>query len=321
MKNLYIIGNGFDCHHGINSSYNAYRKWLEENEPELYERLQEFYYVDDDEWWWQFEVNLGEIELADYIQYTASENQPNYGSDEFRDRDYHAGSYQAENEIGGLVNDIKETFKEWINSLSKADGSKKIKLDKGDSHFINFNYTSTLQELYGVPDSDILHIHGKAPDDTLVLGHNKTYEELTQAVEVVRSEPPADLSEEELAEWYDDGEDYITQTVREAAVSEIYAIRKDVEQIIRNNRTMFSSMNEIEHIYIYGFSFSPVDEPYIDKIINHIDKEKVHWTISYYSDEDQKKIEAYMQSRKISPDLWKLIKLEDIQMYKQQQLF
>ena len=70
MKNLYIIGNGFDCHHGINSSYSAYRQWLEENEPELYERLREFYYVDDDEWWWQFEVNLGEIELADYVQYT-----------------------------------------------------------------------------------------------------------------------------------------------------------------------------------------------------------------------------------------------------------
>ena len=50
MKNLYIIGNGFDCHHGINSSYSAYRQWLEENEPELYERLREFYYVDDDEW-------------------------------------------------------------------------------------------------------------------------------------------------------------------------------------------------------------------------------------------------------------------------------
>ena len=167
MKNLYIIGNGFDCHHGINSSYSAYRQWLEENEPELYERLREFYYVDDDEWWWQFEVNLGEIELATYIQYTASENQPDLASDEFRDRDYYAGSYQAESEIGDLVNDIKDTFKAWINSLSRADGSKKIKLTRGDDHFINFNYTSTLQDLYGIPDSEILYIHGKASDEVL----------------------------------------------------------------------------------------------------------------------------------------------------------
>lgn len=320
MKNLYIIGNGFDCHHGINSSYSAYRQWLEENEPELYERLREFYYVDDDEWWWQFEVNLGEIELATYIQYTASENQPDLASDEFRDRDYYAGSYQAESEIGDLVNDIKDTFKAWINSLSRADGSKKIKLTRGDDHFINFNYTSTLQDLYGIPDSEILYIHGKASDEVLVLGHNKTYEELTKAAEVVQPEPPADLSEEELAEWYD-GEDYITQTVRDAAVNEIYRIRKNVGQIIQDNRSIFSSMNKIEHIYIYGFSFSPVDEPYIDEIISHIDKEKVHWTISYYSDEGQQKIQAYMQSRKILPDLWELMKLEDIQMYKQQRLF
>ena len=72
-------------------------------------------------------LKLGEIELATYIQYTASENQPDLASDEFRDRDYYAGSYQAESEIGDLVNDIKDTFKAWINSLSRADGSKKIK--------------------------------------------------------------------------------------------------------------------------------------------------------------------------------------------------
>ena len=94
----------------------------------------------------------------------------------------------------------------------------------------------------------------------LVLGHNKTYVELTKAAEVVQPEPPADLSEEELAEWYD-GEDYITQTVRDAAVNEIYRIRKNVEQIIQDNRSIFSSMNKIEHIYIYGFSYSQVDEP------------------------------------------------------------
>lgn len=320
MKNLYIIGNGFDCHHGINSSYSAYRKWLEENEPELYERLQEFYDVENDDWWWEFELSLGEIELVDYIQSTASDNQPNFASDKFRDRDYHAGSYQAENDIGGLVNGIKETFREWINSLLKGDGSKKVKLTKSNNYFVNFNYTSTLQDLYSIPDSDILHIHGKAPDDALVLGHNKTFEELTKASGVIQPESPEDLSEEELAEWYDE-EDFVTQTVRDAAVNEICAIRKDVEQIIRDNRAVFSLMNEIEHIYIYGFSFSPVDEPYIDKIIEHIDKEKVYWLISYYSNEDRKKIEAYMQSRKISPDLWKFIKLDDIQICKQQQLF
>lgn len=28
MKHLYVIGNGFDCHHRINSSYNSFYKFL-----------------------------------------------------------------------------------------------------------------------------------------------------------------------------------------------------------------------------------------------------------------------------------------------------
>ena len=99
------------------------------NEPELYERLREFYYVDDDEWWWQFEVNLGEIELADYVQYTASENQPDFASDEFRDRDYYVGSYQAESEIGGLVNALKTLSKHGL-TLCQRRMEVKDKVDQ-----------------------------------------------------------------------------------------------------------------------------------------------------------------------------------------------
>lgn len=85
MKHLYIIGNGFDCHHGICSSYKAYRTWLQEHHPRLYERLSEFYATDNDEWWWEFELNLGEIDITDYIDNTASEARPDFASDEFRD--------------------------------------------------------------------------------------------------------------------------------------------------------------------------------------------------------------------------------------------
>lgn len=29
VKSLYILGNGFDIHHGINSKYSDYHEWLE----------------------------------------------------------------------------------------------------------------------------------------------------------------------------------------------------------------------------------------------------------------------------------------------------
>ncbi|WP_418696647.1 bacteriophage abortive infection AbiH family protein [Bacteroides sp.] len=323
MKNLYIIGNGFDCHHGIYSSYKAYREWLKENNSELYEKLSDFYATEDDEWWWQFELNLGEINLTDYISLTSLENQPDLTSEEFRSRDYNAGSYQAENDIGGLVSDIKGTFKKWIESLSQANTDKKIELIHDDCFFINFNYTHTLQQLYGIPDSQILHIHGDIGEEELILGHNKTYEELHAMAEGIQPEPPEDLSEDELAEWYqDNGDDYITQTVRDTAVNNIFGIRKDVENIINNNHLHFSSMKDIEHIYIYGFSFSPVDIPYIDEILRYIDKNKVQWTISYFSKDDIDKIESYMNSKDIPSTLWQpLIRLEDIQVLKQLKIF
>ena len=205
---LYIIGNGFDMHHGIKSGYSNYRKWLEENDSDLYERLREYYDVDDDEWWWQFEQSLGYPDMSDYIEQTAFENEPDYGSDDFRDRDYHAGQFQAEDEIGGLVQEIRDSFTEWVASLSLPLSDKKISLDKEDAYFINFNYTDTLQSVYNVSDENILSIHGNVTKGTdLVLGHNRTYDEINTEYVVELPEPPADLNDEDLAEWYDNHSD------------------------------------------------------------------------------------------------------------------
>lgn len=37
VKSLYILGNGFDIHHGINSKYSDYHEWLEKNDNGTYE--------------------------------------------------------------------------------------------------------------------------------------------------------------------------------------------------------------------------------------------------------------------------------------------
>ena len=43
MKNLFIIGNGFDIHHSINSSYSDYREWLKGYDFDLYNKLCRLY--------------------------------------------------------------------------------------------------------------------------------------------------------------------------------------------------------------------------------------------------------------------------------------
>ena len=48
ISHLYIIGNGFDMHHGIDSSYFEYRMWLKDNYEDLYWKIVNLFYIDDE---------------------------------------------------------------------------------------------------------------------------------------------------------------------------------------------------------------------------------------------------------------------------------
>ena len=42
--------------------------------------------------------------------------------------------------------------------------------------YISFNYTDTLERVYGIPDNKILYFHGKASrSDNLIYGHDKSH--------------------------------------------------------------------------------------------------------------------------------------------------
>lgn len=76
VKHLYIIGNGFDLHHGINSSYKDFQEWMYENNPDVIEKADEIYGICDDEWWSDFENQLASLDTVRYSSEIAFENQP-----------------------------------------------------------------------------------------------------------------------------------------------------------------------------------------------------------------------------------------------------
>lgn len=123
METLYIIGNGFDIHHGINSSFEDYRKWLHKKAPYLYDKLHTFYNIEDDKWWSDFEQNLAEIS-SDYINELYVNYSPVYGSDDFRDADNHSGSIQAGLDVENLISDIRFTFSTWVQNLNRPNKGK-----------------------------------------------------------------------------------------------------------------------------------------------------------------------------------------------------
>ena len=327
IKHLYIIGNGFDIHHGINSSYLNFRNWLEKAEPNIYSQLCDLYEISTNEnkakeWWNDFENMLSEVDLNNYVENVVIENYPDLSKDDFRDRDYHAAENAASDELGALIYHVKRTFNAWIASLDKAEDSKRIHLIRKDSLFITFNYTRTLEEQYQIPDNQVLNIHGMVGDDELILGHGKNYAELKEDYEMTLSQPPADLDEEELEDWYSSHYDFVTQQTQEVAISQIASLQKDVQQIISDNRSIWDSLAEVEIIHVFGFSFSYIDTPYLSTIINHINTDKVKWEISAFSNRDREKIEAFMDDAGIKDNLWKpLVALHNVQKYKQLSLF
>ena len=135
MKSLYIIGNGFDIHHGIKSHYSDYREWLKEYDFDLYDKLCRLYdSIDEDDGWWNsFEQHLSAISF-DYINKMYQDYSPIYGSEDFRDADYHRASIQVglDIDIDNLIENIRkrhidkyppsEPMIEYIISVTKTNG-------------------------------------------------------------------------------------------------------------------------------------------------------------------------------------------------------
>ena len=97
MKHLYIIGNGFDRHHGMETSYSHFRNWLEDRNLSVLCTIDELFGYCDDDRWQYFESNLATAVTSEIVQEEVRENYPDFGSDDFRDRDWHVAKYAVEN--------------------------------------------------------------------------------------------------------------------------------------------------------------------------------------------------------------------------------
>lgn len=309
MKNLYLIGNGFDKHHDIPSGYWDFHKWLENHDPDLLEQIDELYDYDDD-LWGNFEVELGNLDIVNKAKDIYQEHPVDPMSDHY-ERTFHEGAIVAGDTIGEIYNKIIEKFPEWIKQLPAADPAKQIIL-QDDSFYITFNYTDTLIDLYGIAEKDILFIHGRAKNDRfLVLGHGRSSQQ-------VKNEAEKDFDENtEVA--------YI-QTIQ-AIEGQLGKMRKKTEKIIAKRQPEFNSLTLIDSVYAYGLSMSEVDTPYFKEIIRQINLSKVTWHIDAFGEtadeiaiNGERKVN-YLASLGVPRDLIDVKTLKELQRYKDNPLF
>ena len=112
MNNLYIIGNGFDLHHEIPSGYKDYREWLELNNPDVLNTIDNLFGYCNSNWWKHFEESLASVETLRIAVEKTAEN-----STIERDSDWYVAENEVERMIDEAFEDIKSSFYEWINSL------------------------------------------------------------------------------------------------------------------------------------------------------------------------------------------------------------
>lgn len=296
IENLYIIGNGFDLHHKIQCKYSDFHKWLCLNNPMLENRLFQVYELHHNDFWSSFETNLGALTVESILEgyvYAPMLLFAKHANGDMiaLETDNYTGSI---GEIGytleRLFNDLQIAFADWIFQLEDANPTYKIQIDKSKSSFISFNYTQTLEQVYGVNPSDILYLHGCSTWDTnLIFGHNLTPEKLLKNWQ-------NNYSEEELE-------------VLIGAANEMSIIFKDVNGIIDRHTAYWEAIRNIQRIHIWGLSLSEVDMPYISHIRSIVSND-VEWEFSWLTKTDKEMVKKVIEKLQIKN--YSLVTLNDL---------
>lgn len=305
---MYIIGNGFDIHHDIPSKYydrnggDCFRKWLDENDCDLLCKIDDDFGYQTDEWWEKFEENLASVETLRIAFEEAFEHYPNYGSEDFHDRDWYEAGVATESRLNGVFSEIQNALCKWIAQLPNGNDKKKIRLLNENSLFISFNYTHTLEDLYGIPPERILYIHGCLNGAPLILGHGMCYSVLQKMMEKY--------------EKVEEG-DYVYQIAKDSALVSVASHKKNVEEIIGKHSKWFERLYDITNIHIYGHSLGVIDLPYFYKIFDSCDKKKVLIEISCFDDDAKGKAVSLIKTTAIPLSHYKPTTLKSLQILKE----
>lgn len=289
MSTLYLIGNGFDIAHGIYTPYSSFRKYLSENHEVFLSRFEEMYYIqpldDTDPWyteeaqkewesavlhnlWKYFEEEIGCPDVDGMYGYATSmvDSMPSEGVkdtlDSFWKKEY------------GFSRDLQRYVLEWLETIdiSSATVRKKDLVGDDSDLFISFNYTNTLEKVYGI--RKVLHIHGGLPSCSTVppiMGHgNKAIIDKyrRQAIEAAHED----------IDW--------AESINNAIADFCESLFKDTDKYIKTNDGFFSDLKDVNQIISIGSSFGNVDIPYLERIAKEV-KPTTKWIIYYYSKDDR----------------------------------
>ena len=253
---LYIIGNGFDLHHGLKTSYADFRDNYAKKSSYIWNLLLDIYgeAIYDDMWWRDFEKMLG---IVDYRHLMNSKNGMTLGF------------MKARNLLKGTLPPL---FGSWIKKIGynvKPDNSLGIEID---SLFFSFNYTLLLEKVYDVKEENIWHIHNsiKRPDD-IIVGHDSDIRDIFVQMNNYRERNFEEFIRMDFA-----------QKINEEVANGAKRVK---ERIAENEERFYNQYSSIKHFVVMGFSLNDIDLPYIEEMVK-VNKNifDADWTLYCYKD-------------------------------------
>lgn len=296
---LMVIGNGFDLYHGLDTGYSSFRRYLN---VELANKLERIY---TPSLWCEFEETLGSVTFANEFIYE------NYGFVEsvpLKGEPYYQIEPPKEHLIHDLRSELNYAFVQWVSNIDISCDQKIRKeiMNQGD-RYLNFNYTMTLEKIYGIKNKRINHIHGKITKNRknkIIYGHARRYTGFALEDSYISPSNWEWFKEEVSAEEVD----------RDRVLAQYYkSTYKDVEQIIENNNDFFDSICDVSEIYVLGHSLSNIDLPYFRIVAERTHRHKrPKWKVSYHNDSETPQLIQRLESIGIKEDSVYLFKLKEM---------
>lgn len=296
MATLFIIGNGFDIAHGIPSKYYDFREFVIKLYPEALKYRDEAILIDDmadiDSKEFAAEILLTTMDKVSgydwsnfedalaYVNFNHKFPLPNHRDDETDDEDnelmleYLMYMDALSSAYVSCSTYWQVLFSLWIKDIQTHIDNKCFDHREGlremfsdpDTYFLTFNYTKTLQRLYGV--RKVIHIHNFV-GQKLIFGHGQDdafYGQLHHEL---------------------NGHLFLGSSSLDNLIS---SFRKDTNTPCRTHRTFFRQLDDkIDRVYSYGFSYGEVDSVYIKEIVNRISS-KATWFFTSFEAKDNEAI-------------------------------
>lgn len=301
MADLVIVGNGFDIAHKLKTKYMDFIEYIcvFEKEPiyiapgwvltdsmskedqiknELYSKLKK--YIPEEDLWYSLEESLGQLNYEQLME-DNSDYFIGYGDDSWRDSANHDYQFMINEELN-FTGEMTRQFTKWIETINTMVQPLPliVPIVKKNNIYLNFNYTDTLERSYGISESSIKYVHGKAKRrDKLILGHHDdsfwSREDLSM------------MTDEEYEEYMEYQSERDFREMEAGQIIEDYFKRtyKDTQKIISEHDDFFKTLSHVNDIYILGHSLSDIDFNYFKEVKSNTSS-NCRWIISYYSPTD-----------------------------------